>query len=212
MSLEQKPTVFIIDDDISVREGLEDLLQSIGIQVFTFDSTQAFLQSQRPDSPGCIVLDIRLPGQSGLEFQRVLTEANILLPIIFISGHGDIPMSVQAMKSGAVEFLTKPLREQQLLDAVQVGLERDRIRRLEDHVTAELRERYQSLTAREREVLALVVTGLPNKQIAATLDLMEATVKVHRSQMTRKMRARSVIDLVRMADKLGVSASKPCRI
>jgi FixJ family two-component response regulator len=209
MNLEQKPAVFIIDDDISVREGLEDLLQSIGIQVFTFDSTQAFLQSQRPDSPGCIVLDIRLPGQSGLEFQRVLTEANILLPIIFISGHGDIPMSVQAMKSGAVEFLTKPLREQQLLDAVQVGLERDRIRRLEDHVTAELRERYQSLTAREREVFALVVTGLPNKQIAGALDLMEATVKVHRSQMTRKMRARSVIDLVRMADKLGVSAAKP---
>jgi FixJ family two-component response regulator len=208
MSPEPKPAVFVIDDDASVRDALEDLFQSIGMQVFTFASTQAFLQSQRPDSPACIVLDIRLPGQSGLEFQRVLTEANILLPIIFISGHGDVPMSVQAMKSGAIEFLTKPLREQHLLDAVQAGLERDRTRRLEDRVTAELRERYQSLTAREREVFALVVTGLPNKQIAAALDLMEATVKVHRSQLTRKMRARSVIDLVRMADKLGVSSAK----
>jgi FixJ family two-component response regulator len=208
MSAEQKPAVFIIDDDASVREALEDLFQSIGVQVFTFGSTQTFLKSQRPDSPGCIVLDIRLPGQSGLEFQRVLSEQNIPLPIIFISGHGDIPMSVQAMKSGAVEFLTKPLREQQLLDAVQAGLERDRIRRLEDRVTAELRERYVSLTAREREVFALVVTGLPNKQIGAALDLTEATVKVHRSQLTRKMRARSVIDLVRMADKLGLSSEK----
>jgi FixJ family two-component response regulator len=208
MSAEQKPAVFIIDDDASVREALEDLFQSIGVQVFTFGSTQTFLKSQRPDSPGCIVLDIRLPGQSGLEFQRVLSEQNIPLPIIFISGHGDIPMSVQAMKSGAVEFLTKPLREQQLLDAVQAGLERDRIRRLEDRVTAELRERYVSLTAREREVFALVVTGLPNKQIGAALDLTEATVKVHRSQLTRKMRARSVIDLVRMADKLGLSSAK----
>jgi FixJ family two-component response regulator len=208
MSSEPNPAVYIIDDDLSVREALEDLFQSIGVQVFTFGSTQAFLQSQRPDSPGCIVLDIRLPGQSGLEFQRILNQENILLPIIFISGHGDIPMSVQAMKSGAVEFLTKPLREQQLLDAVQAGLERDRVRRLEDRITAELRERYHSLTAREREVFALVVTGLPNKQIAAALDLMEATVKVHRSQLTRKMRARSVIDLVRMADKLGVSSAK----
>jgi len=208
MTPEAKPTVFVIDDDGSVRDALEDLFQSIGMQVFAFGSTQAFLQSQRPDAPGCIVLDIRLPGQSGMEFQRVLAEANVVLPIIFISGHGDIPMSVQAMKAGAVEFLTKPLREQQLLDAVQAALELDRTRRLDDRVTGELRERYQSLTAREREVLALVITGLPNKQTAAALALMEATVKVHRSQLTRKMGARSVIELVRMADKLGLSGAK----
>jgi len=208
MTPEPKPTVFIIDDDGSVREALEDLFQSIGMRVFAFGSTHAFLQSQRPDAPGCIVLDIRLPGQSGMEFQRVVAEANVALPIIFISGHGDIPMSVQAMKSGAVEFLTKPLREQQLLDAVQAALELDRTRRLDDHVTSKLRERYQSLTAREREVLALVITGLPNKQTAAALSLMEATVKVHRSQLTRKMGARSVIELVRMADKLGLSGAE----
>jgi FixJ family two-component response regulator len=202
---EGKPVVFIIDDDASVREGLGDLFQSIGMAALSFGSTQEFLESSRPDSPGCIVLDVRLPGQSGLEFQRQLAQADILLPIIFISGHGDIPMSVQAMKSGAIEFLTKPLREQQLLDAVQAGLERDRSRRLEARTVAELRSRYESLTPREREVFALVITGRPNKQIAASLELSEMTVKVHRSQLTRKMHAKSVIELARMADKLGIS-------
>jgi FixJ family two-component response regulator len=202
---EGKPVVFIIDDDASVREGLADLFQSIGMAALSFGSTQEFLESRRPDSPGCIVLDVRLPGQSGLEFQRQLAQADILLPIIFISGHGDIPMSVQAMKSGAIEFLTKPLHEQQLLDAVQAGLERDRSRRLEARTVAELRSRYESLTPREREVFALVITGRPNKQIAASLELSEMTVKVHRSQLTRKMHAKSVIELARMADKLGIS-------
>jgi len=202
---EGKPVVFIIDDDASVREGLVDLFQSIGMAALSFGSTQEFLESSRPDSPGCIVLDVRLPGQSGLEFQRQIAHADILLPIIFISGHGDIPMSVQAMKSGAIEFLTKPLHEQQLLDAVQAGLERDRSRRLEAQTVAELRSRYESLTPREREVFALVITGRPNKQIAASLELSEMTVKVHRSQLTRKMHAKSVIELARMADKLGIS-------
>jgi len=189
-----------------VREGLVDLFQSIGMAALSFGSTQEFLESNRPDSPGCIVLDVRLPGQSGLEFQRQLAQADILLPIIFISGHGDIAMSVQAMKSGAIEFLTKPLHEQKLLDAVQAGLERDRGRRFEARTVAELRSRYESLTPREREVFALVITGRPNKQIAASLELSEMTVKVHRSQLTRKMHAKSVIELARMADKLGISA------
>jgi FixJ family two-component response regulator len=198
--------VYIVDDDLSVREGLEDLLQSVGLATASFGSTQDFLKSTRADIPGCIVLDVRLPGQSGLEFQRTLSEANIHLPIIFISGHGDIPMSVRAMKSGAVEFLTKPFGEQQLLDAVQTGLERDRARRSEADVVAELRERFESLTPREREIFALAVSGLANKQIAGQLDLSVMTVKVHRSQITRKMRAKSLIELVRMADRLGISA------
>jgi FixJ family two-component response regulator len=205
---EGKAVVFIIDDDAAVREGLVDLFQSIGMAALSFGSTQEFLEGSRPDSPGCIVLDVRLPGQSGLEFQRLLAQADILLPIIFITGHGDIPMSVQAMKSGAIEFLTKPLHEQKLLDAVQAGLERDRGRRREARTVAELRSRYESLTPREREVFALVVTGRPNKQIAASLELSEMTVKVHRSQLTRKMHAKSVIELARMADKLGVSTGR----
>jgi len=203
-----KPVVFIIDDDASVREGLEDLFQSIGVAALTFGSPGEFLQSERPNAPGCIVLDVRLPGQSGLEFQRQLAEVDIHLPIIFISGHGDIPMSVQAMKSGAIEFLTKPLHEQRLLDAVQAGLESDRARRVEALAVGELRSRYESLTPREREVFALVITGRPNKQIAAALELSEMTVKVHRSQLTRKMHAKSVIDLARMADKLGISPAR----
>jgi FixJ family two-component response regulator len=206
---EAKPVVFIVDDDVSVRSGLLDLFESIGVEVAAFGSTAEFLQARRPDSPACIVLDVRLPGQSGLEFQRAMREANLSLPIIFISGHGDIPMSVQAMKSGAVEFLTKPIREQQLLDAVQVALERDRARRRADQIAVDFRARYDALTTREREVFALVVTGRPNKQIAAALDLSEMTVKVHRSNLTRKMGARSVIDLVRMADSLGLSSAKP---
>ncbi len=200
----EPPVVFVVDDDASVREALEDLLRSVGLEATSFGSTQEFLQSERPDAPGCIVLDVRLPGSSGLEFQSALMKANIRLPIIFISGHGDIPMSVRAMKSGAIEFLTKPLHEQDLLDAIQLGIERDRARRLEAGVVAELRERFDSLTSREREVLTLVVSGRRNKQIAAHLELSEMTVKVHRSQITRKMRAKSLVDLVRIADKLGI--------
>ena len=209
---EPVPTVFVIDDDASVRDGLEDLLQSVGMRVICFGSTAEFLRSPAPNLAGCIVLDVRLPGQSGLEFQRAMSEARIELPIIFISGHGDIPMSVQAIKSGAVEFLTKPLHDQRLLDAVQAGLERDRLRRQDADVLAELRARYESLTPREREVFALVVTGRPNKQIAALLSLSEMTVKVHRSQLTRKLRARSLVELVRIADRLGVSGGAAPRL
>jgi FixJ family two-component response regulator len=201
----EQPIVFIIDDDAAVRETIEDLLCSVGLEVSSFGSTQEFLQCKRPDVPSCIVLDVRLPGASGLEFQNALIQRGVHLPIIFISGHGNIPMSVRAMKSGAVEFLTKPLQEQSLLDAVQAGIQRDLARREEEAFVSELRERFDSLTTREREVMALVVTGRPNKQIAAELKLSEMTVKVHRSQVTRKMRAKSVIDLVRMADKLGIS-------
>jgi FixJ family two-component response regulator len=200
--------VFVIDDDASVREGLEDLLRSIGLAVMAFGSGQDFLHFARPDVPACIVLDVRLPGQSGLEFQRALADADIHLPIIFITGHGDIPMSVQAIKSGAVEFLTKPVHEQKLLDAVQAALARDQAQRQEAKLVAELQERFRSLTAREREILSLVITGRQNKQIAGDLDLSVMTVKVHRSQITRKMGAKSVIDLVRMADRLGISAGK----
>jgi FixJ family two-component response regulator len=204
----QLPVVFIVDDDASVRDAITDLLLSVGLTVHSFGSTQEFLQSNRPDAPGCLVLDVRMPGQSGLEFQRTLTNAGIHLPVIFISGHGDIPMSVRAMKSGAVEFLTKPLHEQELLDAIQEGIERDRARRQEADVVATLRERFESLTLREREVFTLVITGSMNKQTAAQLDLSETTVKVHRSQIMRKMRAKSLVDLVRMADLLGLSTKK----
>jgi FixJ family two-component response regulator len=205
---EEQPVVFVIDDDASVRDAVADLLRSVGLKVESFGSTQEFLESERPDAPGCIVLDVRLPGPSGLEFQRTLGASNIHLPIIFISGHGDVPMSVRAMKSGAIEFLTKPLPEQELLDAVQTGIERDRARRQEAKLVAELQERFDSLTPREREVLALVITGRRNKQIAAQAQMSEMTVKVHRSQIMRKMRAKSVIDLVRMTDALGISAQK----
>jgi FixJ family two-component response regulator len=207
--IELKPIVFIIDDDASVRSALEDLLRSVGLEVASFGLPQDFLRHERPDAPGCIVLDIRMPGQSGLEFQRTLTAAGIDLPIIFITGHGDIPMSVRAMKSGAIEFLTKPLHEQQLLDAIQLGIERDRTQRQKAKAAAELQERLESLTARERDVLPLVITGQMNKQIAAQLEVSEATIKVHRGQIMHKMRARSLVDLVRMADILGVSYEKP---
>ena len=200
-----QPVVFIIDDDASVRDALEDLLRSVDLGVESFVSTQEFLRSKRPDAPGCIVLDVRLPGPSGLEFQRTLTKSGILLPVIFISGHGDISMSVQAIKAGAIDFLTKPLHEQKLLDAIHTGIERDRARRAEEKDVAQLRERFDSLTPREREVLMIVITGRPNKQIAAQLNLSEMTVKIHRGQMMRKMRAKSLVDLVRMADTLKVS-------
>jgi FixJ family two-component response regulator len=201
--------VYVIDDDPSVRDALEDLLRSVGLDVRAFGSTGDFLRGERPDVPGCLVLDVRLPGSSGLEFQRVLVEGGAGLPVIFISGHADIPISVRAMKAGAVEFLTKPLREQELLDAIQVALAGDRARRREARVVDALQARFKSLTAREREVLALVVTGRPNKQIAAELALSEMTVKVHRSQIMRKMQAQSLVELVRMADRLGVSGGKP---
>ena len=206
-----KEVVYIIDDDASVREGVGELIRSVGLGVQTFASSQEFLDSKRPDAPGCIILDVRLPGRSGLEFQKVLQNLSIPLPVIFISAHGDVPISVRAMKSGAIEFLTKPLREQELLDAVHAGIEQDRARRQEAELIAELRARYDSLTTREREMMHLVVTGSVNKQIAAQAGLSEITVKVHRGHVMQKMRAKSLVDLVRMADSLGVTA-KPARV
>ena len=205
---DEAPTVFLVDDDASVREGVTDLLRSVGLQVEAFASPQEFIDSKRSDVPGCLILDMRLPGPSGLEFQRLLASSDIQLPIIFISAHGDIPMSVRAIKSGAIEFLTKPLHEQQLLDAVHAGIERDRARRREADGLAELRTRFETLTPREREILSLVASGQANKQIAAHLGLSEMTIKVHRSQVMHKMQAKSVIDLVRMTDKLGVSTRR----
>jgi FixJ family two-component response regulator len=205
---DEQPVIFVVDDDASARDGIEDLLQSVGLRVMTFKSPQEFLEGVRPDAPGCIVLDVRLPGTSGLEFQKVLIDAGIHLPVIFITGHGDIPMSVMAMKSGAIEFLTKPFREQSLLDAINAGIEKDRLRREGLKLVSELQQRFERLTPREREVFALVVTGRPNKQVAAELGLSEMTVKVHRSQVTKKMRATSIIELARIADRLGLSVDK----
>jgi FixJ family two-component response regulator len=196
--------VFVIDDDTAIRESLESLIRSVGLHAETFPSTREFLKEKLPEIPSCLVLDVRLPGTSGLNFQRELAEANVHIPVIFITGHGDIPMSVRAMKAGAVEFLTKPFRDQDLLDAIQVGLEKDRGRRAHEAEILTLRQRFERLTPREREVLPWVVTGKLNKQIAAELGTSEATVKVHRSQLMRKMRAQSLADLVRMADKLKI--------
>jgi FixJ family two-component response regulator len=200
--------VFVVDDDASMRDALRSLIRSVGLRVELFDSPREFLRANRPDAPSCLVLDVRLRGKSGLDLQRELAEANDHIPIIFITGHGDIPMSVRAMKAGAVEFLTKPPHSQDLLDAIHEALERDRARRQREAETAILRERLESLTPREREVLPRIVSGLLNKQVAAEIGATEATVKVHRSQLMKKMGADSLPELVRMAEKIGISGSK----
>jgi FixJ family two-component response regulator len=200
--------VFIVDDDASLRESLKDLIGSVGLCVEAFASAQEFLRSKRPDVPGCLVLDVRLKGVSGLDLQKRMAEADMEIPIIFITGHGDIPMTVQAMKAGAVEFLTKPFRDQDLLDAIQQALERDRKAREQRTKFVELHSRFDSLTPREREVMTLVVAGLLNKQIAGDLGTSEASVKVHRQHVMEKLGAGSLAELVRMADKLGIPTPK----
>ena len=200
--------VFVIDDDDSVRRALQRLIRSVGLRVELFGSAHEFLERDRPNIPNCMILDIRLPGMSGLDFQRRLAEAKIHIPIIFITGHGDIPMTVRAMKAGAVEFLTKPFNDQDLLDAIQHALEQDRVRRQQEAEIATLRERFESLTPREQEILPRVVSGLLNKQIAGEIGTTEATVKVHRSQLMRKMGSKSVADLVRMAERIGIPVRK----
>jgi FixJ family two-component response regulator len=202
------PVVFVIDDDVSVRTALSSLIRSVGLRVEVFASASEFLSTKRTDGPSCLILDVRLPGVSGLEFQAELANANSFIPIIFITGHGDIPMSVKAMKAGAVEFLTKPFRDQDLLDAVQVALERARSWHESEKAVSELRAKFETLTHREKEVMAGVTGGLLNKQVAAELGVSEITVKVHRGNVTRKMRAKSLADLVRMADTLGIRRKK----
>ena len=199
--------VFVVDDDSSVREALADLGASVGLLVEPFKSAREFLNYKRPDAPACLVLDVRLPDLSGLDLQRELVRTEAPIPIVFITGHGDIPMSVRAIKEGAVEFLTKPFRDQDLIDAVQHAIENDRAVRQERAVVAELRCRYATLTKREKEVLKLLVSGLLNKQIAADLGSSEVTIKVHRGQVMRKMKAKSVVDLARMGEKIGITGA-----
>jgi FixJ family two-component response regulator len=201
---EDKAIVFVVDDDPSMRRSLDSLLRSVGHDVRLFSSAPEFMQAVRADAPGCLVLDVRLPGMSGLAFQQELKKAGVALPIIFITGHGDVPMTVRAMKAGAAEFLTKPFDDQVLLDAIHAAIERDRSRRRDDASLATLRARYDDLTERERQVMSHVAAGWVNKRIAAELELSVVTVKVHRGQVMRKMQAKSVAELVRMADRLGV--------
>jgi len=200
------PIVFVVDDDSSMREALTDLITSVGLLVEAFKSAREFLEHRRGDAPACLVLDVRLPGLSGLDLQRELVRTKAPIPIIFITGHGDIPMSVRAIKEGAVEFLAKPFRDQELLDAIQHALEIDRAARQERSLVAEVRRRYESLTKREREVMRLVLSGLLNKQIAGELGSSEVTVKMHRGQVMRKMKAQSLVQLVRMSEKIGISS------
>ena len=206
---ETEAIVFVVDDDPSMRKALTNLFRSVGLRAEVFGSAREWLESKLPEVASCLVLDIRLPGLSGLDFQAELVKANIQIPIIFMTGHGDIPMTVKAMKAGAIDFLTKPFRDQDMLDAVAIAIERDRARRKEQKIVAELRAVFETLTTRERDVLALVASGLMNKQIAAEIGLAEITVKIHRGHLMRKMGARSLADLVRMAEMLGIRRAKP---
>lgn len=202
------PLVFVVDDDRTVRSSLKFLLSTVGLQAETFDSADSFLRKKRPDVPSCLVLDVRLPGVSGIDFQRELTAQNISIPIVFLTGHGDIPMSVRAMKAGAVEFLTKPFRDQDLLDAVRVALDRDRARREQETELADIRRRFDSLSSREQQVLSMVMNGMLNKQIAAELGTAESTVKVQRSRAMEKMQAESLAHLIKMMQKLQLPSQK----
>jgi FixJ family two-component response regulator len=206
---ESRPIVFVVDDDPSVRRGLINLFRSVDLRIEAFGSAAELLQNKLPDVPSCLVLDIRLPGLSGLDFQNELAKVNIHIPIIFMTGHGDIPMTVRAMKAGAVDFLTKPFRDQDMLDAVTMAISRDQKRREDEKVILELRALFEALTPREREMMALVTAGRMNKQIAAEIGLAEITVKIHRGHIMRKMGAKSLADLVRMAEALGIGPAKP---
>jgi FixJ family two-component response regulator len=208
-AFETEAIVFVVDDDPSMRKALTNLFRSVGLRAEVFGSAREWLESKLPEVASCLVLDVRLPGLSGLDFQAELVKANIQIPIIFMTGHGDIPMTVKAMKAGAIDFLTKPFRDQDMLDAVAIAIERDRARRKEQKIVAELRAVFETLTTRERDVLALVASGLMNKQIAAEIGLAEITVKIHRGHLMRKMGARSLADLVRMAEMLGIRRAKP---